>query len=51
MFDEKLKKQFFNICKISKHDNSKFILLLRKGMYPCEWIYGWLGKIQWNNVT
>ena len=50
MFDEKLKKQFFNTYKISKHDNSKFILLLQKSMYPYEWIYGWLGKIQWNTI-
>ena len=37
-FDEKLKKQFFNIYKFSNHDNNKFILLLRKGVYPYEYM-------------
>ena len=35
-FDEKLKKRFFNIYKISNHDNNKFILLLRKDVNPSE---------------
>ena len=33
-FDEKLKERFFNTCKFSYHHNNKFILLLRKGVYP-----------------
>ena len=33
-FDKKLKEQFFNTYKFSNHDNNKFILLLRKGVYP-----------------
>ena len=32
-FDEKLKEQFFNTYRCSNHDNSKFILLLRKGVF------------------
>ena len=34
--DEKLKERFFNKYKFSKHDDNKFILLLRKGVYPYE---------------
>ena len=37
-FDEKLKEQFFNTCKFSNFDNKKFILLLRKGVYPYEYM-------------
>ena len=40
-FDEKLKKRFFNIYKLSNYDNNKFILLLRKGLYPYEYIDDW----------
>ena len=32
-FDEKLKERFFNAYKVSHHDNNKFILLLRKGVF------------------
>ena len=32
MFDESLKKLFFNTCKFSNHDKNKFILLLQNGM-------------------
>ena len=32
--DQKLKERFFNIYKCSNHDNNKFILLLRKAVYP-----------------
>ena len=35
-FDEKLNERFFNTFKFSNHNNSKFILLLRKGVYPYE---------------
>ena len=40
MFDEKLKTRFANTCKFGNYDINKFILLLRKGVYP----YGWWGK-------
>ena len=32
-FDEKLSETFFNIYTFSNHDNNKFILFLRKGVY------------------
>ena len=35
-FDEKLKECFFNTYRFSNHDNNKFILLLRKGIYLYE---------------
>ena len=37
-FDEKLKKRFFNTYTFSNHNNNKFILLLRKGVYPYEYM-------------
>ena len=40
-FDEKLRERFFNSYKFSKHDNNKFILSLRKGVYPYEYIDDW----------
>ena len=40
-FDEKLKEQFINIYKFYNHDNTKFILLLRKGVYSYEYIPDW----------
>ena len=33
-FDRKLKEQIFNTFEFSNHNNNKFILLLRKGVYP-----------------
>ena len=33
-----LKKRFFDIYKFSNHDISKFILLLRKGVYPYKYM-------------
>ena len=42
--DEKLKERFFNTFKFSNHDNNKFILSLRKGVYPNEYANGW-GKV------
>ena len=33
-FEEKLQERFFNSYKFSNHDKNKFILLLRKGVYP-----------------
>ena len=36
-FDEKLKERFFNTYNFSKHDNNKFVLILRKGVYPYEY--------------
>ena len=38
MFDENLTKQFFNTYKSYNHDINKFILLLRKGVYPYEYM-------------
>ena len=35
-FDEKLKGGFFKTHNFSNHDNNKFLLLLRKGVYPYE---------------
>ena len=40
-FDEKLKERFFNTYRFSNHDNNKFILLLRKGAYPYEYMDDW----------
>ena len=37
-FDEKLKERFLNTRKLSNHGNSKFILLLQKGVYLYEYM-------------
>ena len=37
-FGEKVKERFLNTYKFSNHDNNKFILLLRKSVYPYEYI-------------
>ena len=39
--DEELKKRFKNTFKFSNTDINKFILLLRKGVYPDEYIDEW----------
>ena len=39
--NKKLKKQFFNTYNFFNHDNNKFILLLRKGVYLYEYIHDW----------
>ena len=39
--DKNLKKRFFNTHKFSNHDINKFILLLRKGVYPYEHMDDW----------
>ena len=33
---QKVKRTIFNRYKFSNHDNNKFILLLRNGVYPYE---------------
>ena len=40
-FDVKLKERFFNTYKFPNHDMNKFILLLRKGVYPYEFMDDW----------
>ena len=39
--NETIWERFFNAYSFSSnHDNNKFILLLRKGVYPCEYVDG-----------
>ena len=37
-FDEKLKERLFHTYKFFNHDNNKFTLFLRKGVYPYEYM-------------
>ena len=39
--DEKLKKRFKNTFEISNNDINKFILFLRKVVYPYEFMEDW----------
>ena len=39
--DEKLKKRFKNTFEISNNDLNKFILFLRKVVYPYEFMEDW----------
>ena len=40
-FSKKLKERFFNTYAFSNDDNNKFILLLRKCVYPYEYMDDW----------
>ena len=39
--DEEVKKRFENTFRFSNNDINKFILLLRKGVYPHEYMDEW----------
>ena len=39
--DEELKKKFKNTFKFSNNDIKKFILLLRKSVYPYKYVDDW----------
>ena len=40
-FNKELVERFANTYKFCNNDINKFIMLLRKGVYPCEYIDGW----------
>ena len=37
-FNKKLKERFFNTYEFTNHDNNRFILLLRKGVYSYKYL-------------
>ena len=37
-FDKKVKEHFFNTYQFSNHNNNKFLLLLRKDVFPYEYV-------------
>ena len=39
--NEELKKRFKNTLKFSNNNNNKFILLLKKSVYPYEYMHEW----------
>ena len=39
--DQKFKKRLKNTFKFFHNDINKFIFLLRKGVYPCEYLDEW----------
>ena len=40
-FNKELIKRFANICEFCNKDINQFILLLRKGIYPYEYMDSW----------
>ena len=48
--NKELNKKFANIYEFSNEDINKFILLLRKGVYPYEYMYSW-GRFDETSLT
>ena len=42
--DQELKKRIKNTFKFSNNDINKFILLVRKGVYPDEYVSIWMNE-------